>query len=682
MAEEADKIRNELEKLLECPICMETFSDPLCLPCMHTFCEKCIKEYVRKFIFSDFETDMPKFNCPTCQCLVDIPEGGVERLPKHLFVNNLKEVITLTSKSETKCDYCVAKGIETLATWRCIDCCISLCDKSKDAHDHVYGTYKPHQILKIFDWKQSDISGICSQNKEFCSHHEKKRLKFYCRKCDTSICQTCHTLDHADHTCRDLAKVAEEMKHVIQESIKNIARLIKMKESDIKELTECNDRLTTCKDATFKTIRDQKAIWLQYVTECFDEIEENVGFISYLSRDIVDMNINSLKLDISSLENSYQMGKAIHRYGRNAEKVESSKRLLAIIKSHEKSAVDMDKLKMSLSVMKFHAKEFEKMNEYSFGVCVDLPLFPELRAYCDPQRQRVAPSLKKIRNQPELIARFHTERALSAMPISADGIDCFIAEHGGRVSLYNKDGKEIHNFSGPPEIKEWSPWRVNAYDGGEHPVVFVANKCSRDYGGGVYVYTADGRFTGKTISVDYPLAAAALDDHLVAVLTFDEFTECGCVYVYDMETGDVVTSTYDTIRQGFDICKNQWYGCISVSPVTREIIVSHKEGVTALSPADLTPRWVYYCREDGAGQLRLPHGVCVDTAGRVLVSDAGTRRVVVLSDVGEFLTALSADSFIKLGPEGLTLTRHGQLVMSGEGHDRQWSIFIAEYLEK
>ena len=236
-------------------------------------------------------------------------------------------------------------------------------------------------------------------------------------------------------------------------------------------------------------------------------------------------------------------------------------------------------------------------------------------------------------------------------------------------------------FSGPPEIKEWSPCRVNAYDGGEHPVVFVANKCSRDYGGGVYVYTADGRFTGKTISVDFPLAAAALDDHLVAVLTLDEFTERGCVYVYDMETGDVVTSTYHTIYQGFDICE-YWYGYISVSPVTREIIVSHKEGVTALSPADLTPRWVYYCREDGAGQLRAPHDVCVDTEGRVLVSDAGTTRVVVLSDVGEFLTALSTDSFIKWGHYGLTLTRHGQLVMSGEGHDRKRSIFIAEYLEK
>ena len=70
MAEEADTIRNELEKLLECSVCMDTFTDPLCLPCMHTFCAKCIKEYVQKSQTEGNETS--EFNCPTCRCRVDI----------------------------------------------------------------------------------------------------------------------------------------------------------------------------------------------------------------------------------------------------------------------------------------------------------------------------------------------------------------------------------------------------------------------------------------------------------------------------------------------------------------------------------------------------------------------------------------------------------------------------------
>ena len=656
MAEEADTIRNELEKLLECSICLDTFTDPLCLPCMHTFCAQCIKEYIQKSQTAENETK--EFNCPTCRYRVDIPEGGVERLPKHLFVNNLKEVITLTSKSETKCDYCNAKGNETLATWRCIDCCISLCDKSKDAHDHVYSMSKPHQVLKIFDWKQSDISGICSQNKEFCSHHETEILKFYCSKCDTSICQTCHTLDHADHKCRDLAKVAEEMKHVIQESIKNIARLIKMKEKNIKELTESEDLLTSSDDVTVKTIRDQKAIWLQYVTKCFDAMEENVAVISDESRKIINMNVDSLQIDISSLENSNQMGKAIHSYGRNAEKLESSKRLLAIIKSQEESALDMNKLKQSLNVMKFNVKELE-MKEDSFGVCEKLPLFPELLAKdCHPQRQRVASSLMKIRNQPEVITCINTANVGSLTTISHDKGVRIIAGHNDRVSVYNQDSKKLYDFSRPPGIMKWSPLRVNAYDGGEQPVVIVTNRFSRADGGRVYVYTADGRFTGKTIRVHNPRDAAALDDHRVAVLMRDEGTYSGCVDVYDIETGDVVTSTHNTTNQGY-VTTSCWSGHISVSPVTREIIGTHDGGVTALSSADLTPRWVYHSREGGACEFRYPTDVCVDQAGRVMVGDAATRRVVVLSEVGEYVTALSTGGLMKGGSYGLTVTRRG-----------------------
>ena len=341
----------------------------------------------------------------------------------------------------------------------------------------------------------------------------------------------------------------------------------------------------------------------------------------------------------------------------------------------------MNKLKQSLNVMKFHVKELE-MREDSFGVCEKLHLFPELRAEdCHPQRQRVTPSVKKIRNQPVVITRINTDKTYSLTTISHREEDCFVAGHSDRVSVYNKDTRKLHDFSRPPGIRKWSPLRVNAYNGGEQPVVIVTNRCSRADRGGVYVYTADGRFTGKTIRVHNPRDAAALDDRRVAVLLHDGRTCRGWVDVYDIETGDVVISTRNTTNQRYDIT-GYWTGYFSVSPVTQEIIVTHDGGVTALSPADLTPRWVYHCREDGAGQLHQPLVVCVDQAGRVMVDDRGTSRVVVFSEVGEYVTALSTGGFMKIGPFGLTVTRHGQLVMSGLGHDDRRSIFIAEYLEK
>ena len=257
-----------------------------------------------------------------------------------------------------------------------------------------------------------------------------------------------------------------------------------------------------------------------------------------------------------------------------------------------------------------------------------------------------------------------------------------ITAYHNRVSVFDQAGEYVRDFVRPDWIREWSQCRVNAYRDGERAVVVVTNRCSRDYGGGAYVFSEDGRYTGERVLVDEPEDAAALDDHRIAVVRYDDGM-CGWLEVYDVKTNKLISSVLCPVS--CVLCEaNQlrYISYISVSPVTCKIIVSHDGGVTAYSSANLAPRWEYRRRKDGAGQLRLPWGVCVDQAGRVLVSDAVTRRVVVLSEVGEYVTALSTDGFIMFGPHGLTLTPHSQLVMSGNDNNCHNSLFITEYLER
>ena len=146
MAEATSGIHAELERLIECPICFQSFTDPIALPCMHTFCVKCIKQYVDTSDYDEVETR--KFNCPTCRRHVDIPEGGAERLPKNMFVNNLKEVIASTKSTQSNCEYCVALGADDIAKWRCVECCHSMCDQCKVAHDRAHILSTPHQVME------------------------------------------------------------------------------------------------------------------------------------------------------------------------------------------------------------------------------------------------------------------------------------------------------------------------------------------------------------------------------------------------------------------------------------------------------------------------------------------------------------------------------------------------------
>lgn len=58
---EADDPVRQLRSNLKCSICLEVFTNPLTLPCGHSFCQECIHEYW------DRETATSPFSCPTCR---------------------------------------------------------------------------------------------------------------------------------------------------------------------------------------------------------------------------------------------------------------------------------------------------------------------------------------------------------------------------------------------------------------------------------------------------------------------------------------------------------------------------------------------------------------------------------------------------------------------------------------
>ena len=249
------------------------------------------------------------------------------------------------------------------------------------------------------------------------------------------------------------------------------------------------------------------------------------------------------------------------------------------------------------------------------------------------------------------------------------GYNDIIAVNDQSVFPIDIDGKSHQSFSRLPNIGIWDPVSVNVYKGGEQPFYIVANGCSLDEGGGVYKFTTDGDFSGNRVRVYKPYDSAPLDDRRVAVLV------SGRMDVYDMESGNLITSTQNTTQFGARYKIKQLHGqYISISPLTHEIIVSYAGGVIALSSTGLAPRWVYRCREGGAGELCEPGSVCVDKEGRVLVCDRDNRRIVVLSQNGKYLATLSTGSFIE--PRHISLTRQGQLVMYSYGE-----IYFTEYLE-
>ena len=105
---------------LHCSICLDPFTDPRILPCIHTFCRDCLKEYVTKMSRSE-----QKIDCPVCRERHTLPSTGVDGLKKNFYLDEpTKEV------AEPSPQMCVEHPKEDLRFF-CCDCKKQICRDCK-----------------------------------------------------------------------------------------------------------------------------------------------------------------------------------------------------------------------------------------------------------------------------------------------------------------------------------------------------------------------------------------------------------------------------------------------------------------------------------------------------------------------------------------------------------------------
>ena len=86
---------------------------------------------------------------------------------------------------------------------------------------------KDHRVLALKDFQDKDYEDVLKRP-VFCSkqEHTKEELKFFCKNCETAVCQTCVLLEHGGHTLNLIKEEAErqrgEMKSLIAKQRRNL----------------------------------------------------------------------------------------------------------------------------------------------------------------------------------------------------------------------------------------------------------------------------------------------------------------------------------------------------------------------------------------------------------------------------------------------------------------------------
>lgn len=209
------KLKRVVDDALTCAVCLYIIDYPKVLPCLHTFCRKCLNEVINTSSGDDVR-------CPICNAVHSVsPAKGVDGFRTNFTLQNLKEA---RSVSEADNDSSEGFGIrcengldENRGVSRCIDCSCFLCEVCQDQHKKLKAT-RNHRIVSLTDIK-NDVRKL--EYKRSCIDHEEEELKLFCKDCQEVICRDCTIVNHKGHDYQFIKTICPQLQEDIKKILEN-----------------------------------------------------------------------------------------------------------------------------------------------------------------------------------------------------------------------------------------------------------------------------------------------------------------------------------------------------------------------------------------------------------------------------------------------------------------------------
>ena len=98
---------------------------------------------------------------------------------------------------------------------------------------------KEHRVLNLKEFQDKDYEDVLKRP-VFCSRqgHQKKKLKLFCKECETAVCQTCVMLDHNGHKLTLIEEEAENQRLEIKTAIETQRHNLDKKMNVVAQLDE------------------------------------------------------------------------------------------------------------------------------------------------------------------------------------------------------------------------------------------------------------------------------------------------------------------------------------------------------------------------------------------------------------------------------------------------------------
>jgi len=302
-------VEEEVDDMVECSICTEVFTDPRVLPCIHTFCLKCLVNCGKDKQPGDI---MP---CPLCRKEFAIPDDGLQSMQKNFLMEKLVRTRMVSAAKEVQsipCDVCSSDEASVdiaskPASMYCVNCHQNYCDQCSRSHTRMKAT-ADHEQVEIVKRKQPQRDEpVLRQSAETCGIHRDEEIKVFCLECRVAICVMCLIKSHKTHDCSDIAEVSGDLRKQVKTDTDKVSKYLKKigqvfprleKEQDdlIDHLTRTEGEINTAADKLISAVEHDRAKLLSEVESIKmkrvkqletvrQEVEQHITALESLVRD-------------------------------------------------------------------------------------------------------------------------------------------------------------------------------------------------------------------------------------------------------------------------------------------------------------------------------------------------------------------------------------------------------------
>ncbi|XP_021340644.1 E3 ubiquitin-protein ligase TRIM56-like isoform X1 [Mizuhopecten yessoensis] len=305
-------------QFLCCKLCDDDLKKPKYLPCLHTFCLKCMEEHIQANTDSE-----GYFPCPTCATETTLSSESVDNLPSNILAMRLLNPVTEQTTCETLCTTCKNSGNFVDAESHCLTCDNFLCKSCSDSHDSQDET-SAHKTQSMDDYnrrtpsnpKQGEIIPTC------CSGYDPIDIgALFCVDCDMSICADCHIASHGEHRCTELMAVAGNFEQKIQEPLSELDNDHEVLRGTLRNL----DKTQATAEKLQKSLKDNVKRRTQVLCDLIQNYErlllEEIGKRHQQQMQEIKNQRYDIKTHLSAIKGVRDFTETLKNYGTYEEKV-------------------------------------------------------------------------------------------------------------------------------------------------------------------------------------------------------------------------------------------------------------------------------------------------------------------------------------------------------------------------